>query len=79
MAVEDPYVDPENAGTSSEAELLAIQAELSETEPGILGSFAQNGYLFVEVIHDDGTLQSRLDTTYGQEVVVVRSQLVAVE
>lgn len=79
MAVEDPYVDPENAGTSSEAELLAIQSELAETEPGILGSFAQNGYLFVEVIHDDGTLQSRLDTTYGQEVVVVRSQLVAVE
>lgn len=71
---EDPYIDPANPGGSSESELNAIQSELGD-EPGILGSYAQNGYLFVEVIHDDGALQSRLDTTYGEDVVVVRSQL----
>lgn len=78
MATVDPREDPANAGTTDEAELLDIQAELPE-DVGILGSHPSNGYLFVDVIYDDGQVQQYMDDMYGAEVVAVRSALRDVE
>ncbi|MCW4384584.1 hypothetical protein OH146_02220 [Salinibacterium sp. SYSU T00001] len=78
MVPDDPYTDPENPGEASEAELAEIQAELAD-EPDILGAYPQNGYLFVEVVHDDGSLQEEFNERYGEDVVVVRPQLKPVE
>ena len=38
-------------------------------------SWIENGYLFVTVVYDDGTLQSVYDARYGTEVVAVQSAL----
>ena len=78
MVVEDPQLDPDNAGTSTEDELLAIQEGIADAAPvEVLMAVAQNGYLFVTVIHDDGTVQEWADVAYGTGVVAVRSALVS--
>jgi hypothetical protein len=78
MVVEDPQLDPANAGTSTEDELLAIQEGIADAAPvEVLMTFPQNGYLFVTVIYDDGTVQAWADATYGAGVVAVRSALVS--
>ena len=78
MRIEDPFHDPANAGTTSEGRLNAIQTEV-DADPAfdLLTSGAQNGYLFVSVVFDDGDIQAHLDDTYGKDVVQVRSALVA--
>lgn len=73
-ALEDARTDPAHAGSTSEAELSRIQGELLERSAP-LASFSDNGYLFIEVIHDDGALQQELDAQYGTDVIVVLSQL----
>lgn len=77
MVVPDPHDDPANKGTTSEAQLLEYQAELGELPEStpIHASFPSNGYLFVDVIYDDGRIQSHFDEIYGTEVIVVRSVL----
>ncbi len=76
MVVEDPQLDPANAGTGSEAELLAIQEGIAEAAPEeVLMSSVQNGYLFVTVVYDDGTVQAWADKTYGEGLVAIRSAL----
>ncbi|QEE61393.1 hypothetical protein FVA74_07230 [Salinibacterium sp. dk2585] len=74
ITVEDPYTDPANAGTTPEAELARVVQELA-TRDGVLATYLDNGYVFVEVVHDDGALQEELDELYGADVTVVRSQL----
>ena len=55
-------LDPENAGDTAEAELTRIQDELTESSPfPILSSGQMNGYLFVDVIYDDGSIQAWAD------------------
>ena len=74
MASPDPREDPANAGTSDEADLLTIQDELAEAVD-ILGSYPSNGYLFADVLYDNGQIQRYVDEVYGDGVVAVRSAL----
>lgn len=77
VAPYDPHTSPENAGATPAAALLQIQERLhGETSPvHPLGSWPENGYLFLQVIYDDGTVQHWMDTTFGTDVVVVLSAL----
>ena len=65
-----------SAGGKPEADLLRIQMEVS-TNKTVLTSSANGpeGFVDVEVIYDDGTLQRELDTTYGPGTVRVHSRL----
>lgn len=72
----DPRTDPANPGAGSDAELASLQEELAGTEPGgVLMSWVENGYLFITVEYDDGTLQSAYDARYGPDLVAVQSAL----
>ncbi|MBG6189336.1 hypothetical protein IWX64_000256 [Arthrobacter sp. CAN_A212] len=71
----DPRLDPANPGGGEEAELEQLQVELLEAEPLILTSSVVNGYLFVTVVYDDGTLQERYDVQYGRDLIAVQSAL----
>ena len=76
MVVPDPKRDPANAGETAEAELLRIQTEVHELGTvDVLHSGAENGYLFVGVVYDDGQIQHYFDQLYGSDVVVVESAL----
>ena len=76
MPIVDPLTDPANAGDTPESDLIAIQDELHASAPfEVLTSGPQNGYLFVTVIYDDGTIQAWVDDTYGIDKVAVRSAL----
>lgn len=81
LAVEDPRRDGRQPGSTDEAELTRIQAELTGPDSPLpastpaLGSYIDHGYLFVDVIFDDGTVQALLDDEYGPEVVVLLSAL----
>ena len=69
----DPRQDPENAGASDDATLQAIQDALNQ--PQVLTSTPMNGYLWVSVLYDDGTIQTFVDEQYGQGVVIVQPAL----
>lgn len=76
MPIEDPLLDPENAGDASEADLTRIQDELTESSPfEFLSAGQMNGYLFVDVIYDDGTIQDWVDAQYLPDTVAIRSAL----
>lgn len=62
----------------TEAELHVIQNEIMNTAEGVLssGGNGMSGTVDVTVIHDDGTLQARLDAEYGTGTVRVSSALV---
>lgn len=80
MYVEDPQQLPENAGSTSEADLIAVQDKLHADAPfDVLMSGPSNGYLFVTVVFDDGTQQEWADNRYGPDVVEIRSALTAVD
>lgn len=79
MPVVDPLLDPANAGDTPDDELDAIQDDLTASAPfTVLTTMPQNGYLFVTVIYDDGTIQTWADDTYGVDKVAVRGALVDV-
>lgn len=72
----DPRTEPANRGAGETAELEALQRELHETEGAeILSSWVENGYVFVTVVYDDGTLQDAYDAKYGDNMVAVQSAL----
>ena len=78
LALYDPIapVDPTGGvrGTSTEDELAKIQDGLPDVlGENLLASYPENGWLWVDVVWDDGTLQDAADATYGEGVVVVRS------
>jgi hypothetical protein len=76
MPVVDPLLDPENAGDSSEADLTAIQDELTASAPfEILQLWQENGYLFVQTVYDDGSIQAWADATYLPDTVAIRGAL----
>ena len=76
MPFVDPLLDPENAGDTSEAELTRIQDELSDSAPfPILSSGQMNGYLFVDVIYDDGSIQAWVDQEFLPDTVAIRGAL----
>lgn len=72
----DPLLDPENAGDAPEAELTRIQDELTGSAPFSILSIGQmNGYLFVDVIYDDGSIQAWADQRYLPDTVAIRGAL----
>lgn len=76
MMVVDPFTEPANAGPSTEQELAALQDEVGNDEfVDVLSSWPENGYLFVQVIYDDGSVQRYFDERYGEDLVQVRSAL----
>jgi hypothetical protein len=76
MPVVDPFTDPGNAGPSSEQELTALQEQVSNDEfVEVLTSWPENGYLFVHVLYDDGSVQRYFDERHGKDLVQVRSAL----
>lgn len=76
----DPRTDPANRGAGEDSELEALQQEIHEAEgSGVLTSRVENGYLFVTVVYDDGTLQDAYDAKYGSNIVAVQSALQPVE
>lgn len=87
LALYDPVApdDPTGGetGTATDAELLEIQEELparlGEKTSTYLGSYPADGRLWVEVVWDDGTLQKAADDDFGEEVVIIRSALRAIE
>ena len=66
---------PAPATAYSEDELRAIQDDLMDL-PGAVSARTETGHVLVDVLHDDGSLQSWADQTYGDGVVVVTSLLV---
>lgn len=76
MAPEDPTGG--TPGTTSEARLIEIQEQLPDIlAPGTqyFSSTPDRGYLWAQVIWDDGTIQTALDAHYGAGVVIIESAL----
>ena len=76
LPVQDPLLDPANAGTADEATLAGVLDRISDEAPvEVYGARIENGYVFVDVLHDDGTVQAWANQQYGADVVAVRSLL----
>jgi hypothetical protein len=82
----DPRLDEADPGPNDEATLLRVQEELHAkeyypatvtdwSEAPILGNGPQNGYLWVSVIYDDGSVQRFFDDQFGEDVIAVQSAL----
>lgn len=86
LALYDPIALPDptggEPGTTGEARLLAIQSQLpdrlGDDGSAYLASSPENGYLWVDVLWDDGTYQQAADDDFGEGVVIIRSALRAV-
>ncbi len=75
-AMLDERLDEANAGAGDEATLTEIQDEIAGFgNDSILSTWQQNGYVFVQVRYDDGTVQGWLDQRYGPDLVAVQSAL----
>lgn len=73
----DPRTDPSKAGAGTDAQLADLQPKLSSSaDVQVLSSYPENGYLWVSVVYDDGSIQAYLDATYGYDLIVVQSALV---
>lgn len=79
MPVDDPQMDPENAGTAGQEALDAAQEALPDEAPvEILSANQVNGYVVGSVVFDDGSVQKWADSRFGAGVVLIRPQLTAV-
>ena len=78
-----PFEDPAlvgEPGTTPEQDLLDIESSVADAFPvEVLSSGIEHGYLFVEVVFDDGAVQEWADEEYGPDVVMVRPALRIVE
>lgn len=80
-----PFEDPSDGSTggATEARLMAIQSQLPELLGNdgtvYLDSYPERGYLWVDVVWDDGTLQKAADEDFGEGVVFIRSALRSLE
>jgi hypothetical protein len=80
LALYDPMMAPDptggEPGEGEEAELLEIQETLPDLlGDAYLGSYPDNGWLWVDVVWDDGTWQDAADDDYGPGIVIIRSAL----
>lgn len=76
LPIEDPALDPDKAGTTPEPALRTVESDASESFPvEVLSASIENGYVFVRVLFDDGTIQEWADAEYGPDVVQVRPTL----
>lgn len=71
----NPWDDTLPPGALPETEAELVQAELDEVVPDLLVSAFVNGRVVIEVMYDDGSLQSSVDERYGDDAVVVISSL----
>lgn len=63
-------------GSTTEAELTRVQDDLTaRLGTDALTSWPERGYLWLQVVWDDGTIQDAVDAEYGDGVVVVTSSL----
>lgn len=77
MAPEDPTGGV--AGETDEAMLVQIQEAVHDRlGTDALSSGPRDGYLWVTVAWDDGTLQADADAEWGEDVVIVQSALTPV-
>lgn len=80
LALYDP-IRPEDPtggqpGAGDEAALASIQEELPELlGDAYLSSYPQDGWLWVDVVWDDGSWQEAADAAYGEDVVIIRSAI----
>lgn len=80
LALYDP-IRPEDPtggvdGTADEAELARVQDDISERlGADALSLMSDRGYVWLEVVWDDGTIQDAADAEYGDDVVIVTSAL----
>lgn len=80
LALFDP-VRPEDPtggvdGTSPDADLTAIRDDLVDRlGTKALSVWTERGYVWVDVVWDDGTLQSAADAEFGEGVVIITSAL----
>lgn len=84
LALYDPMMpeDPTGGkpGQGDEAALLEIQEELPDLlGEAYLGSYPENGWLYVDVVWDDGSWQDAADDDYGDDTVIIRSAMRPVE
>lgn len=78
MRPDDPTGGEPGAG--SEIELAAIQEELPDRlDSAYLSSYPDNGWLWIDVVWDDGTFQAAADAEFGDDVVVVRSAMTPID
>ncbi len=80
LALYDPMApaDPTGGepGEGTEAELLDIQEQLPERlGDAYFASYPDNGWLWVDVLWDDGTWQDAADGEFGENTVIIRSAL----
>lgn len=74
MAPADPTGGKKGAGT--ESELLALQEELPERlGDAYFSSYPADGWMWVDVLWDDGTWQDAADGEFGERTVIIRSAL----
>ncbi|MFK4835251.1 hypothetical protein ACI3KY_05925 [Microbacterium sp. ZW T2_14] len=80
LALYDP-IRPEDPtggepGAGDEATLAAIQDELPDRlGDAYLSSYPQDGWLWIDVVWDDGSWQDAANAEYGDDTVVVRSAM----
>ncbi len=78
----DPRLDPDNAGAAGpdtpESGAYELQEEVFYHLDGLSGS-SENGYVWVTVVYDDGSIQRYADDKYGADMVAVVSALRDVE
>ncbi|MFJ4996736.1 hypothetical protein ACIP5T_01160 [Microbacterium sp. NPDC088619] len=71
---EDPSAGIE--GTTAEGDLVRVRDELAASlGTEALTVWTERGYVWIQVVWDDGTLQDAVDSTYGDGVVFVTSAL----
>lgn len=71
----DPRLDPDNAGTvGPESEADDLHTGMLDHLDGLSG-WVENGYVWVTVVYDDGSIQRYADGTYGADTVAVLSAL----
>lgn len=76
MSAVDPRVDLANAGAGDEGTLLRIKDELDASAgDSMLSTRIENGYVFAQVIFDDGSVQEFVDEEFGADLVAVQSAL----
>ncbi len=76
IRVEDPLLDPANAGDTGDADLASVQERIGAGFPvEVLSTSVENGYVFVGVVYDDGRVQAWADETYLPDTVVIRPAL----
>ena len=77
MPFVDPMLDPENAGDVPQAKLEEYQAVLQSDDSLLkpLMTSIENGYLFVTVLYDDGSIQSWADLAHVPDAIVIRPAL----